>query len=57
MNDDKRIVIVTSAYRKETASQGNGAGDLSLPATHDSQMSANIFLLITSLKGLRREKH
>ena len=33
MNDDKRIVIVTSAYRKQTASQGNGARDLE-PSGH-----------------------
>jgi hypothetical protein len=50
MNDDKRIV--TSAYRKETASQGNGAGDLSLPATHDSQMSAKHFLVDNIIEGL-----
>src|ERR1700722_6575611 len=57
MNDEKRFVIVPAPIASRRHHRGMVRETWSLPATHDSQMSANIFLLITLLKGLRREKH
>ena len=52
MNDDKRIVVVTSAYRKQTASQGNGAGELEPSGHTQITDSAKNFLVDNFIGGL-----
>jgi hypothetical protein len=50
MNDDKRIV--TNTYRKQTASKGNGAGELEPSGRTRITVSAKHFLVDNAIEGL-----